>query len=362
MEALGDERGAGSWTRPALRWGAGIASVLALAASVGVVVVLWNRPDMTALQKWNYASVIALTAPLAATALLVALRGASNAGAAMLGFAMAAAAMTDALAALVDQSLGDGGALAQAPLRFAFFLAAGAFIRASQTFPRTITADDLVSDRAPWLRAPWLRALLRFNLRPWVPWLWSAAAAATVGSPYLALPGQLCVVLLGAAYLHVRLRIGDDQERRQVSWFLQAALLAAILGVVGTAFSAILDSTDSEAVRPFVAISFNYLSSVAIVGCIYMAVFRAGAVNPDLIIRGTLVYGAAASLLLFAINVVLSVAVDSVVEIAGVSDRFLAGALGGLAGLAFEPLSRRLKALLDRFAPKAPERGNISPI
>ena len=176
---------------------------------------------------------------------------------------------------------------------------------------------------------------------------------ATLGlPPNLAVATNLVVILVGGAYWYVRFRIGTLVERRRVTWLLQMVLVFAVLLVVAQSLSAYVSSAGGgENARAAIVVGNNLLAAIGGAGSLAMAVFRAGAVNPGLVVRTTVVYGATISVLLFALNVIVSVLVDRAADVLGLSDRVVAATLGALAGLAIEPLARRMRLLLVRKPP-----------
>jgi hypothetical protein len=99
------------------------------------------------------------------------------------------------------------------------------------------------------------------------------------------------------------------------------------------------------------------------VTCFAAAVFYAGAISPALIVRKTLVYGAAIALLLFLFAVVEIYVAHSIIHALHVDDRLGSAVLGAIFGLAFHPLKQRIEHFLKRFAPKEREeiKASVAP-
>jgi hypothetical protein len=185
-------------------------------------------------------------------------------------------------------------------------------------------------------------------LRPWTSWAIAAAYAVAVALGFGPI-ANLPVVLLGLAFLWVSLRVGNRIVRRRVTWILQTSLF--FLAMFSAIF-ALLSWLQSAGVglEARVGVYLALCVPLGIGGCasLAMAVFGAGAVNPTLVLRSTVVYGAAISLLLFALNVITSVLVDSATKAFGLSDRFVAATLGALAGVLLQPFAKAIRNVLER--------------
>jgi hypothetical protein len=322
------------------------AAVAAIGAHGGSVVAAARSPELTNAQFWALSSYALLWIPWAAIAIVIATRGLRRIGTIMLAIAMALIALSEGLGRLAERV----PELPRPPLLavtlLVSFLAAGAYLRAAQLFPKALTVQDLHGPEAPWLRLPLLRRAMAWLLRPWAAWaaagLWLAAAL----NPVTAVATTPPFIALGAAYWYIHFRIGTAKTRRQVTWFLQTAVIFVVLNLIALGLSQLLDAADAGEARAYVAIVYYATASVACCGSVAMGVFGAGAVNPGLVVRATLIYGAATTLLLFVLNVIVSVAVDWAADALGVSDRVAAAALGSLAGLLLEPFAAALRKLL----------------
>ena len=235
------------------------------------------------------------------------------------------------------------------------FIAAGAFLRSCQVFPRALTTADVLSPQASLFGAPWLQRLLAWMLRPWVSWA-VAGAYALANFWTRSVLADIPVVLLGLAFLRVYLRVGNKVVRRRVMWIVQTSFFFLAMFFAIYALLSLLQSAGAGAE----ARSWLYVVlcvPLGIGGCasLAMAVFGAGAVNPTLVLRSTVVYGATIGLLLFVLNVIASVAVDSATNAFGLNDRLVAATLGALAGLLLEPLAKVLRALLERTTRSSPD-------
>ncbi len=230
------------------------------------------------------------------------------------------------------------------------FIAARSFLRSCQLFPRPLAPADVLSQRASIFGMHWLQRSLVWLLWPWTTWMIAGAYALAVALS-LGLVADVPVVLLGLAFLRVSLRVGNRIVRRRVTWIIQTSLffLAMFLAIY-----ALLSWLESAGVkletRAWVYVGLCVPLGIGGCASLAMAVFSAGAVNPSLVLRATVVYGAAISLLLFALNVITSVLVDSATNAFGLSDRLVAATFGALAGALLEPFARMLRRFLERGA------------
>lgn len=328
-------------------------AVLFAVAAIGIylttAVVAWRSAEVTRPVAWTYVADTLLWVPWSAIGALIAARGVRTQGSTMLALAIAVGGFKSALPHL--QLFGVGQSV-YGPLGLASaFVAAGAYLRASQLFPRQLTPSDILTSKANWRAVPWLASVLAGLLRPWACWVivgvWLATGPLTLR--WITNAGLVVVVLLGAAYWRIHLRAGSLKVRHRVIWLLQTAIVFAMLHAVMISLMALLRAggvgPDEQA---YVFVAYRILQAVGVCGSLAMAVFGAGAFNPSFVVRSTVVYGAAISLLLFAINVISSVAVDAAVGVLGLNDRFVAATLGAIAGLLLEPLAKFLRQVLER--------------
>jgi hypothetical protein len=164
---------------------------------------------------------------------------------------------------------------------------------------------------------------------------------------------RLVIVLTGLVYFYVMYRSSDAETRRKVLWFLEAALAAFVIGLVGEGVNAVLHGTGSPTLRVVLSVSINAANCLALVICISAAVFYAGAISPALVIRKTFIYGMTAALLLFTYAIVEAFLVNLLVDVTSISDRFASALLGTLFGLAFHPIKNRMEHALRRLSPLA---------
>jgi hypothetical protein len=194
-----------------------------------------------------------------------------------------------------------------------------------------------------------LRAVLIFFLR--APAVWAFVTAATLlqhvaGNLHFAEAIRLLIVLMGLVYFYVMYRSGDAETRSKVLWFFEAALATLVISLIAEGVRAVLHGSGTPTLRVVLSVVIYSLNCLALVVCIFTAVFYAGAMSPALVIRKTFIYGATAALLLFGYAIVEAYVVNLLVEVAGISDHFASALLGTLFGLAFHPIKNRMEHLL----------------
>lgn len=333
------------------------AAVAAIIVNVVGTVAAWRSAEISRLVAWTYFADSILWIPWVAIGALIALKGVRTPGSTMLAVAITMIGFNNSLE-LVAVLLGDQASWLLPIDVASAFVAAVAYLRASQLFPRALTSDNVLDPRASWRWAPWLPSILAALLRSWASWALVAAwlALSLLPSPWFTTVGAFLIVLLGAAYWRVHARVGNVTVRNRVTWLLQTAIAFAVLFIMISALMALLRAAGvSDDARAYVFIAYRVMLAIAGCGSLAMAVFSAGAFNPSFVVRGTVVYGAAVSLLLFALNIITSIAIDSATEAFGLSDRFVAATLGAIAGLLLEPVARTLRHLLERVARPATE-------
>lgn len=313
---------------------------LAILAHIVAGRAIWTDASLTLSEALAGQSYSLFDIPFAVLACVIALWGVRTSGVAMLALAWALIALSGGIESLIEFAglplVPWGGHLVAA-------IAAGAFIRAAQLFPKRLTKADLNAPSAPWQRFPLLRRLLAALLVPWAAWVIGGIWALGITNPITELPVRAVHLLLGAAYWYVHYRVGTAKARRRIVWFMQLALVAVLMNVLTFTLNMLFASAGMSEARSWLMIAHNAVLGLACSACIGMAVFAAGAVNPSLIVRATVIYGLAAALLLFLLNVILSETVEDAATALGISDRLAAAALGSIAGLALDNVVQLLR-------------------
>jgi hypothetical protein len=320
----------------------------------------WRSTELATPQALAYLASAALWAPWCAIGALIAARGIRTQGSTMLALAVTGLGFNSSLRAV--PILFDSVPPWLLPLDLASALiAAGAYLRSSQLFPRPLTRNQVLSRKARLRRLRRLQPLLAAMLRPWIDWVIAAAWVAVrflLPEPFDPL-STVALVLLGAAFWRVHIRVGNATVRERVIWIMHMVTVFAVMYLVRATLVPLLriGGVDQE-IRAYVAVVYNMILALAGCGSLAMAVFSAGAFNADFVLRRTLAYGAVIALLLFVLNVILSVAVESAANAVGLSDRLVVATLGTTAGILFEPLVRSVETILERLEPD--DKGEVA--
>jgi class 3 adenylate cyclase len=159
----------------------------------------------------------------------------------------------------------------------------------------------------------------------------------------------LVVLALAAASMVVRLRRADGDERQQLRWVAYATALAVAVTVLATMYAiAFLDMATSLAVLNIVITVCFGLILPAGFG---IAMLRYRLYDLDLLVNRTVLYGAVSVVLavaFFAANVLAQQAVETLFD---ARSDLVAAALGVAAGLAFGPMRRAARPLVDALLP-----------
>jgi class 3 adenylate cyclase len=159
-------------------------------------------------------------------------------------------------------------------------------------------------------------------------------------------PLLLAMSLVGLASMFVRLRRAGGVERAQLRWLTWSLALVCVGLLIGIAGSAVLPDSLGGLVWVPAEIGF-VLPPIAIA----ISVMRYRLYEIDLLINRTAVYGLV-TLVLVAVVAVTNLALQRMFETAtGQHSDAIAVALGAAAALAFAPLRRRVRPLVDRVLP-----------
>ncbi len=328
-------------------------SAASIAAAIAVLALSWAAP-MELLPRLVAATSVVFVLLVLGIALLIAWRAGDHPPNVAMALALAFVFGADAFGVLMEKLHVDA-TVARVASFVLFFFGAAFYIRASQLFPRALTAADIASSPTLWGKLRPLRIAVTFLLR--APAVWGLAAlAAVLAASFESLHAlnavQIFVVLTGVVYFYITYRGADAEAKRKVLWFFEATLATLAILVIVVALRAALLGSDSPTLRDVLQLIVNVVSGLATVVCFAAAVFYAGAVSPALIVRKTLVYAATVAVLLFLFAAVEIFIVESLVHALHVTDRFASALLGATFGLGFHPLKHRIEHLLRRFAPK----------
>ena len=327
-------------------------SVAGMVAAAASLVLIWTATAGTPLpERINNSMSLGSGLVLLGVAFLVAWRAGDHPPNVSIALAVVFITSHDAFLILLEELRVNAG-IGAPVLGLTYILGAGFYIRASQLFPRTLTSDDITSTPTIWGKIKSLRVVLVFFLRARAVWVFVAVATLLtvfVNNRHFSEAIRLVIVLTGLVYFYVMYRSSDAETRRKVLWFLEAALAAFVIGLVGEGVNAVLHGTGSPTLRVVLSVSINAANCLAQVICISAAVFYAGAISPALVIRKTFIYGMTAALLLFTYATVEAFVANLLVDVLGVSDRFANALLGTLLALAFHPIKNRMEHALRRF-------------
>jgi class 3 adenylate cyclase len=161
--------------------------------------------------------------------------------------------------------------------------------------------------------------------------------------------GGLGVLAVAGASVIVRLQQAHGEERLQLRWVAAAAAFAVGTSVlINVAFLVLVSEEVATVVgTPAAVIGFG----IALPAGFAVAMLRYRLYDLDLLLNRTALFGAVTVVLvgaLFAANLVAQRAVESVFHVR--SDLVAAG-LGVTAGLAFGPMRRAIRPLVDRALP-----------
>lgn len=165
---------------------------------------------------------------------------------------------------------------------------------------------------------------------------------------YAVLGILLASMAVSALNLRAGHRVADAEGRRRIFWVLEGFLLATGIAVVASALKVLQDVTGYVPPVGFWYPLALLAAFAALLGCLAVAMFYAGAVDPALTVRRTAVAG-----LVGLGMVVLFATIEQVLQgwlghRLGLSDRMGGILTGVVVGLAFEPLRSRTAAFVER--------------
>jgi hypothetical protein len=328
-------------------------SVIGLVACVMLFATLWLHPEQPRIRQLRELVDITCLFLQFALTLIIAWRGGNHPPNVALALAMAfifGSNLWDLWQADVwpDSKLFDLGAIVLS------YLGGSLFIRSAQLFPRAIEPSDVLASPTIWGRIRALRAAVIFLLRPWAVWAVSAIVIAlsfVSGDEDTGGIANIAVLLLGILFFYITFRSGNAQARAKVLWFMEAAVALLALIVILLGVRAVLGDTPAPTLRASLSLVLTSLNGIVLTTCFAAAVFYAGAIDPALVVRRTLVIGTTVTVLLFAFAAIEHYLVHLLVHGIGVTDSIATAILGALFGYAFHPLKHRLEHFLKRFGP-----------
>lgn len=321
------------------RWLVLIVAIAGIALAVYCLPLIWHAAEGTLRTRLYDTIDLASCIVMFSICWLIAWRAGDTLANLAIALAFTAASLADTVGvALLYHGL-DGTLPGQIINTLTYIAGAGLFLRASQQFPRRLTAAQ-VGNR-----------LLAILLRPAVLWPVTIAlspCATFFGDTAVAGVARLVILGLAVLYFYKSYRSGDVDVRRKVMWFLALAIAATAFTIVSWAVKLALGDGAPETLRLVVGVTLTSLNLLSIVACVAAAVFYAGAMSPSLVIRKTLVYGLTSALLLFAFATVEVYIHHQLVHLLHVTDTFASSLIGGVFGLTFHPVKHYFEHLLAK--------------
>jgi hypothetical protein len=331
-----------------------VASCAGILTAIVVLALSWPAPDGLFMARLLDSANLLMSILVLVIALLIAWRAGQHAPNMAIALALTTIYVSVVLELLFDrfQVAPRGAQIVQMLL---FFVGAAFYIRASQRFPRALSADDIAASPTIWGQALPLRQAATFLLHPAAAWIIAATATVVIvltANIHVFVPMWMAVTATGIVFFYIALRGPDAESRRKVLWFFEAALAAALTTIAAGAIELTLPDSVSLDTRAVIHLVLNIAGGLVMVVSFAAAVFFAGAISPALIVRKTLVYAATVTALLFVFAVFEIYVAHSVIHALHVNDRFASAVLGAIFGLAFHPVKQRIEHLMKRLAPK----------
>jgi hypothetical protein len=247
-----------------------------------------------------------------------------------------------------------------------------AMLRFSCTFPRPLAADELrPASAAPSRAALWLAAAQRWStdaaaVRRAAAWTIGLLILLPEGARIAAKAGGLAFLELdilkyavlglllasmGVSALNLRAghRRADEEGRRRIFWVLEGFLLATGIAALASALKLMQDVVGyAPPVRFWYPLAMM-AAFAALLACLAVAMFYAGAVDPELAVRRTAVAGLVGLMMVVMFATVEQLLQGWLGHRLGLGDRAGGILTGVTVGLAFEPLRARTAALVERL-------------
>ena len=320
------------------RWLVLIVATAGIALALYNLPMIWHAADVTLRQRLYDTIDSAMCIAIFSICLLIAWRAGDSIANLAIALAFTAIPLSDMAVVALEHHGVDHTLPGQIIGALTYVLGSGLFLRATQHFPRRLTAGQ-VGNR-----------VLAILLRPAALWpvVIALSLLATFFSATTAAVARLAIIGLGIAYFYKSYRSGDADDRRKVLWFLAMAIAAAVLTIVSWTAKLVLGDDAPETLRLIVGVTLFSLNALAITVCFAAAVFYAGAISPSLVIRKTVVYGLTTALLLFVFATVEVFLHHQIVHFLHVTDTFASSVIGGVFGLTFHPVKHYFEHLLAK--------------
>jgi hypothetical protein len=320
------------------RWLVLIVAAAGIALAFYNLPMIWHAAEHTLRQRLYDTIDSAMCIAIFSICLLIAWRAGDSIANLAIALAFTAIPLSDMAVVALEHHGVDRTLPGQIIGMLTYLMGSGLFLRATQHFPRRLTAEQ-VGNR-----------VLATLLRPAALWpvVIVLSLLATFFDATVAAVARLAIIGLGIAYFYKSYRSGDADVRRKVLWFLAMAIAAAVLTIVSWTAKLVLGDGAPETLRLVVGVSLFSLNALAITVCFAAAVFYAGAISPSLVIRKTVVYGLTTALLLFVFATVEVFLHHQIVHFLHVKDTFASSLIGGVFGLTFHPVKHYFEHLLGK--------------
>jgi len=241
------------------------------------------------------------------------------------------------------------------------FLVAGAFtyavgVRFAQQFPVPLGREQISPLGPPLYRATGGR-FLGLLLAPWAFWLFTITMETvvhTVGAPLLAFGHVITWAALGAGYLWLGYRVGGEEERRRSFWIMEAALVFVSVEVLQLAVWALSALGLFALDVPMWMIWLDIVETSVVLACLFLAIFRAGAFNSELVLTRTAAVSASSGLALLLFVALEETVMEFGSDALGVETRIGSILSGVIAAFVFQFVARRFSRFLTRNKRRPP--------
>jgi class 3 adenylate cyclase len=159
----------------------------------------------------------------------------------------------------------------------------------------------------------------------------------------------LLVLALAGACLILRWTRARGDERLQMRWIGLAAVISIVANIVATVFGIIFLPQTSADLLAIVATIFGF--GIALPASFAVAILRYRLYDLDLLVNRAVVYGAVTAVLAVIFGIADITAQRAAQSVFNQSSDLISGALGVGAAVAFGPMRRRVRPVVDRFLP-----------
>jgi class 3 adenylate cyclase len=159
----------------------------------------------------------------------------------------------------------------------------------------------------------------------------------------------LALLVVAASSIIVRLRRAAGDERAQLRWVAYGTLVAVASNVVVTLVGIFFLPTAVATAASTIVTVLGF--GVAMPASFAIAILRYRLYDLDLLLNRTALYGAVSVVVLLAFGVANVLAQRALESALGAGSDLVAGGLGLAAGLAFGPVRRWIRPLVDRALP-----------